>query len=76
MCRICRVGAELPEGVTPHPNGTLAFRRPLTPSDAGTYRCVAKNDVGEASAVVEISLTGKMTALSTLARPEKTRISS
>ncbi|CAF91409.1 unnamed protein product [Tetraodon nigroviridis] len=52
-----REGGELPEGVTPHPNGTLAFRRPLSPSDAGTYRCVAKNDVGVASETVEIILT-------------------
>lgn len=59
MCHICRVGGELPEGVTPYPNGTLAFRRPLSSSDAGTYRCVVKNDMGVASEVVEISLTGR-----------------
>lgn len=49
----------MPEGVTPHPNGTLAFRRPLSASDAGAYRCTAKNDVGAASALVKISVAGR-----------------
>lgn len=49
-----RVGGELPEGVIPHPNGTLAFGRPLSLSDGGTYQCVAKNEVGEGKAEVEI----------------------
>ncbi|XP_034413511.1 nectin-4 isoform X2 [Cyclopterus lumpus] len=51
-----RMGAELPEGVIPHPNGTLAFGRPLSPSDGGTYQCVAQNDVGVGKAEVEISV--------------------
>lgn len=53
------MGGELPEGVIPHVNGTLAFGRPIRLSDGGTYQCVAKNDVGEASATVEISVTGR-----------------
>lgn len=53
------MGGELPEGVIPHPNGTLAFGRPLSLSDGGTYQCVAKNEVGEAKADVEISVTGR-----------------
>ncbi|XP_075890073.1 nectin-4-like isoform X2 [Nelusetta ayraudi] len=52
-----RTGGELPEGVVPHPNGTLDFGRPLSLSDGGTYKCVAKNDVGEGNAEVEISVT-------------------
>lgn len=59
MFHVCRVHGELPEGVIPYPNGTLAFRRPLISSDAGTYHCVVKNDMGEASAVVKIILTGR-----------------
>lgn len=54
-----RTGGELPEGVVPHPNGTLDFGRPLSLSDGGTYKCVAKNDVGEGNAEVEISVTGR-----------------
>ncbi|XP_034066488.1 nectin-4 isoform X2 [Gymnodraco acuticeps] len=49
-----RVGGELPEGVILHLNGTLVFGRPLSPSDKGTYQCVAKNDVGVGTAEVEI----------------------
>lgn len=54
-----RTGGELPEGVVPHSNGTLDFGRPLSPSDGGTYKCVAKNDVGEGNAEVEISVAGR-----------------
>lgn len=54
-----RTGGELPEGVVPHPNGTLDFGRPLSMSDGGTYKCLARNDLGEGSAEVEISVTGR-----------------
>lgn len=53
------MGGELPEGVIPHPNGTLTFGRPLSLSDAGTYQCVAKNDVGVGKAEVEITVKGR-----------------
>lgn len=59
FCSVCRVDKELPEGVIPHPNGTLAFGRPLSSSDGGTYRCVAKNDVGEGSVEVVIIVAGR-----------------
>ncbi|CAJ1086640.1 nectin-4 isoform X1 [Xyrichtys novacula] len=52
-----RIGGELPEGVIPHPNGTLAFGRPLSVSDGGTYQCVAKNEVGVGKAEVNIGVT-------------------
>lgn len=55
---VCRDGGQLPEGVIPHPNGTLVFGRPLDLSDGGTYLCVAKNDVGQGKVEVEISVTG------------------
>ncbi|XP_070710600.1 nectin-4 [Pempheris klunzingeri] len=51
-----RMGGELPEGVISHPNGTLAFERPLSLSDGGTYQCVAKNEVGAGRAEVEIGV--------------------
>ncbi|KAF0039049.1 hypothetical protein F2P81_009533 [Scophthalmus maximus] len=51
-----RIGRELPEGVIPHPNGTLIFGRPLSLSDMGTYQCVAKNEVGVGKAEVEIAV--------------------
>ncbi|XP_044039043.1 nectin-4 [Siniperca chuatsi] len=51
-----RIGGELPEGVIPHSNGTLAFGRPLSISDGGTYQCVAKNEVGEGKAEIAIGV--------------------
>ncbi|KAM9836400.1 nectin-4-like isoform 2-T2 [Aulostomus maculatus] len=52
-----RVGVEMPEGATPHPNGTLVFERPLSLSDGGTYKCVAKNVVGEGTAEVTVGVS-------------------
>lgn len=51
-----RKDGELPKGVIQHANGTLAFERPLNLSDAGTYQCVATNEVGVGKAEVEITL--------------------
>ncbi|XP_067379712.1 nectin-4 isoform X2 [Channa argus] len=52
-----RKDSDLPQGVIPHPNGTLTFGRPLTGSDGGTYQCVVKNEVGVAKAEVKIDVT-------------------
>ncbi|XP_061665070.1 nectin-4 isoform X2 [Syngnathoides biaculeatus] len=52
-----RLAEALPEGAIPHPNGTLEFGRPLGPSDGGTYRCTARNEVGAAAAELQISVT-------------------
>ncbi|XP_051284429.1 nectin-4 isoform X1 [Dicentrarchus labrax] len=51
-----RVNGQLPKGVIPHPNGTLAFARPLNATDRGTYQCVAKNEVGVSKVEVEVSV--------------------
>lgn len=51
-----RMGGELPNGVIAHPNGTLAFQRPLNSSDRGIYQCAAKNEVGVAKAEMEITV--------------------
>ncbi|XP_040037113.2 nectin-4 isoform X1 [Gasterosteus aculeatus] len=51
-----RMGADLPEGVVSHPNGSLVFGRPLNLSHGGTYQCVAKNDVGEMKVEVAIDV--------------------
>lgn len=56
---IYRMGGELPEGVIPHPNGTLLFGRPLSLLDRGTYQCAVKNEVGAAKAEVEIVVKGR-----------------
>ncbi|XP_077355074.1 nectin-4-like isoform X2 [Festucalex cinctus] len=52
-----RNGDDLPEGLIPHPNGTLEFGRPLSLSDSGTYQCVARNEVGVGAAEVEITVS-------------------
>lgn len=49
----------MPKGVIEHPNGTLAFGRPLNLSDAGTYQCVATNEVGVGKTEVEINVKGR-----------------
>lgn len=51
-----RKDGELPTGIIEHPNGTLAFGRPLNLSDAGTYQCVATNEVGVGKTEVEINV--------------------
>ncbi|XP_042367845.1 LOW QUALITY PROTEIN: nectin-4 [Plectropomus leopardus] len=55
-----RIDGVLPEGVILHPNGTLAFGRPLSMTDRGIYQCVAKNDyvgVGKAEVNVDVAET-------------------
>uniref|UniRef100_A0A667Y7D7 Nectin cell adhesion molecule 4a n=1 Tax=Myripristis murdjan TaxID=586833 RepID=A0A667Y7D7_9TELE len=54
-----RKGKALPEGVIPHPNGTLIFGRALHVSDSGTYQCVAKNAAGSGEAEVTINVAEK-----------------
>lgn len=51
-----RDGAELPEGVSPQPDGTLLFERPLSLSDGGVYQCVAKNSIGIGKAEQEVTI--------------------
>lgn len=52
-----RDGAEVPEGASPQPDGTLLFERPLSVSDAGTYQCVAKNNIGVGKAELEVTIS-------------------
>lgn len=49
----------MPTGIIEHLNGTLAFGRPLNLSDAGTYQCVATNEVGVGKTEVEINVEGR-----------------
>ncbi|CAL8326563.1 unnamed protein product [Lota lota] len=51
-----RLGGVLPQGVIPHPNGTLEFGRPLSAGDAGVYQCVVKNAVDSSKADVEVKV--------------------
>ncbi|XP_029944133.1 nectin-4 isoform X2 [Salarias fasciatus] len=51
-----RLHGELPQGAIAYDNGTLAFGRPLNLSDAGTYQCAAKNEVGVGKADVEVKV--------------------
>uniref|UniRef100_A0A3Q0SZE7 Nectin cell adhesion molecule 4a n=1 Tax=Amphilophus citrinellus TaxID=61819 RepID=A0A3Q0SZE7_AMPCI len=55
-----RKDGELPKGVIQHANGTLAFERPLNLSDAGTYQCVATNEVGVGKAEEQKNLENTM----------------
>ncbi|XP_056156812.1 nectin-4 [Lampris incognitus] len=50
-----RKGSALPEGVSPQPNGTLVFGRPLRLSDAGVYQCEAANEVGLVKSEVDVT---------------------
>uniref|UniRef100_A0A8C4Z660 Ig-like domain-containing protein n=1 Tax=Gadus morhua TaxID=8049 RepID=A0A8C4Z660_GADMO len=49
-----RQGGDLPQGVIPHPNGTLEFGRPLSAGDGGVYQCVVRNVVDSSKATVEL----------------------
>lgn len=55
-----RDGAEVPEGASPQPDGTLLFERPLSMSDGGTYQCVAKNIIGVGKAELEVTIQESM----------------
>ncbi|KAJ3585411.1 hypothetical protein NHX12_014130 [Muraenolepis orangiensis] len=52
-----RQGGVLPQGVIPHPNGTLVFGHPLSGLDAGLYQCEAKNAVGISKESVDVKVT-------------------
>ncbi|CAL8377375.1 unnamed protein product [Gadus morhua 'NCC'] len=51
-----RQGGDLPQGVIPHPNGTLEFGRPLSAGDGGVYQCVVRNVVDSSKATVELKV--------------------
>ncbi|KAM9827177.1 nectin-4 [Neosynchiropus ocellatus] len=51
-----RKGAALPDGAFPHPNGSLIFSQPISLSDAGTYQCAAKNEVGVGKAQITVTV--------------------
>ena len=60
---VCRQGGDLPQGVIPHPNGTLEFGRPLSAGDGGVYQCVVRNVVDSSKATVELKVAGRLLAL-------------
>ena len=55
-----RVGKHLPQNHILYPNGTLLLRN-ISPNNAGSYTCVAKNSMGSvtATSVVKVNITPK-----------------